>query len=169
MSRPIAVFGLPDEQFIEKVFSLRQKLLAEKKLEEAEATTLPHLTILVNTALDDLVSNEFLIQKANPLISVLKRFTLSITGFEKMDTSIIAKFDTSFTRKLVAQMSSVLPGFRPVNTDFIKILRRTVPTSTDELLEVVKAEFPNKIVINRICIAGGSLHREDVLWTGKLD
>lgn len=168
MSRPIAIFGLPEEQFIDKVFSLRQKLLVEKKLEEVEATTLPHLTLLVNTALDDLVSNEFIIQKAKPLVSVLKKFTLNITGFEKLDTGIIAKFDTSFSRKLVAQISSVLPGFRPVTTDFIKILRRTVPTSTDELLEVVKAEFGNEITIDRICIAGGNLRREDVIWTGNL-
>ncbi len=168
MSRPLAIFGLPEEQFINKVFSLRQKLLTEKKLEEAESDTLPHLTILVNTALDDLVSNEFLIQKTSPLVSVLKQFTLTVTGFEKMDTSIVAKFDTSFTRKLVAQISSVLPGFRPVTTDFIKILRRTVPTSTDEALEVVKAEFPNEIIIDRICLAGGNLRREDIIWTGKL-
>lgn len=168
MSRPIAIFGLPEEKFVDRILSLRQKLLAEKKLEEAEASTLPHLTILVNTALDDLVSNEFLIQKVNPLVSVLKQFSLNLTGFEKMDTSIIAKFDTTFTRKLVAQISQVLPGFRPVNTDFVKILRRTVPTSTDELIEVVKVEVPNETAIDRICIAGGSLRREDILWTGKL-
>jgi hypothetical protein len=168
MSRPIAIFGLPEEQFVNKVFSLRQKLLTEQKLEEAESSTLPHLTILVNTTLDDLVTNEFLIQKLSPLVSVLKRFTLNVTGFEKLDSSVIAKFDTSLTRKLVYQMSSVLPGFRAITTDYIKILRRIVPTSVDEALETVKAEFANEITINRICVAGGNLRREDVIWTGKL-
>jgi len=168
MSRPIAIFGLPEEKFVNKVFSLRQKLLEEKKLEEAESTTLPHLTILVNTTLDDLVSNDFLIQKLTPLVSVLKHFSLTVTGFEKLDTSIIAKFDTGLTRKLVYQTSSVLPGFRAITTDFLKILRRTVPTATDEALETVKTEFKSEITIDRICIAGGSLRREDVIWTGKL-
>lgn len=168
MSRAIAVFGLPEESFVDQVFALRHKLLKEQKLEEAESATLPHLTILINTTLDDLVSNEFLIQKLNPMISVLKQFTLAVTGFEKMENSVVAKFDTSFSRKLVHQISSVLPGFRPVTTDFVKILRRCEPTAIDETLERVKTEFANKIVIDRICLSGGNLRREDVIWTGKL-
>lgn len=168
MGRPIAIFGLPKENFVKKVLSLRKKLFQDGKLEEAELLTLPHLTILINTSLDDLVSNAFLSQKISNLVSVIKPFTLTITEFEKMDNSIIAKFDTSFSRKLVSQMSSVLSGFRPINTDFIKIIRRAVPLSLDEILENVKQKFENEIIIDRICIAEGSLRQEDIIWTGNL-
>jgi len=168
MSRPIAIFGLPEESFVKKVFKLRKKLFEDGKLEEAELMTLPHLTILINTSLDDLVSNEFLTQRLKTLVSVLKSFTLTVADFEKLDDSIIAKFETTFTRKLVAQMSSVLPGFRPVTTDYIKVCRRVVPGREDELLEIVKQELKKEIVIDRVCIAGGTLRREDIIWTGKL-
>lgn len=168
MSRPIAVFGLPENKFVKKVLSLRQKLLAEGKMEEAELLTLPHLTILINTSMDDLVSDNFLIQKITPLVSVLKEFSLTITGFEKLDNSIIAKFDTSFTRKLVYQMSSVLPGFRSITTDYIKILRRVVPEHLDQTLEIVKEAIGPQILINQIAIAGGTLRKEDIIWTGQL-
>lgn len=168
MGRPIAVFGLPKENFVKKVLSLRKRLFQDGKLEEAELLTLPHLTVLVNTFLDDLVSSTFLSQRISSLVAVIKPFTLTVSGFEKMDNSIIAKFDTSFSRKLVSQMSSVLPGFRPVNTDFIKIIRRATPESLDEILENVKQKFGNEIIIDRICIAGGSLCQEDIIWTGSL-
>jgi len=168
MSRPIAIFGLPKESFVKKVLAFRKKLFNEGKLEEAELMTVPHLTILVNTALDDLVSNAFLSQKIKSLVSAVKPFTLSVSEFEKMETSIIAKFDTSFSRKLVAQMSSVLTGFRPVTTDFVKIVRRITPGFEDEILEIIKLEFKKDIVIDRICIGGGALRREDIIWTGIL-
>ncbi len=168
MSRPIAVFGLPEEKFVDQVLRLRKRIFKAGKLEEAELLTLPHLTILINTNLDDLVTNEFLSQKIKSLVSVIKPFTITISEFEKMDKSIIAKFDTSFTRKLVSQMSSVLPGFRPVATDFVKILRRVVPTSIDETLETVKQRFEKEIIIDRICIASGTLRQDDLIWTGKL-
>lgn len=130
--------------------------------------TVPHLTILINTALDDLVSSAFLSQKIKTLVSVIKPFVLTVKEFEKMDSSIIAKFDTSFSRKLVNQMSSALPGFRPVTTDFIKIVRRAVPASLDEILENIKQKFDSEIPIDRICVGGGSLRREDIIWTGNL-
>lgn len=168
MSRPIAVFGLPENKFVKQVLSLRQKLLAEGKIEETEILTLPHLTILINSSLDDLVSDNFLIQKVTPLVSVLKEFSLTITGFEKLDNSIIAKFDTGFTRKLVYQMTTVLPGFRSITTDYIKILRRVVPEHLDQTLETVKETIGTQVLIDRIAIAGGSLRQEDIIWTGQL-
>lgn len=168
MSRPIAIFGLPQEDFVKKVLTIRKKLFEEGKLEEAELMTLPHLTILINTALDDLISDSFLSQKIKTLVSVIKPFVLTVKEFEKMDSSIIAKFDTSFSRKLVNQMSSALPGFRPVTTDFIKIVRRAVPASLDEILENIKQKFGSEIPIDRICIGGGSLRREDIIWSGDL-
>lgn len=168
MTRPIAVFGYPKESFVKKVLVIRKKLFDEGKLEEAELQTVPHLTILVNTTLDDLVSNAFLSQKIKSLVSAVKPFTLAVSEFEKMETSIIAKFDTSFSRKLVAQMSSVLTGFRPVTTDFIKIVRRTTPGFEEEVLEKIKLEFKKEIIIDRICIGGGALRREDIIWTGDL-
>ncbi len=168
MGRPIAVFGLPKENFVKKVLTLRKKLFAAGKLEGAELMTVPHLTILINTALDDLVSNTFLSQRIKALVSAINPFTLSASEFEKMDNSIIAKFDTSFSRKLVAQMSSVLTGFRPVTTDFIKIARRVTPGFEDEILETIRLEFKKDIVIDRICIGGGALRREDIIWTGDL-
>lgn len=168
MSRPIAVFGLPEEKFLDQVMKLRKKLFKENKLEETELMTLPHLTILINTALDDLVSDGYLSQKIKTLVSVIKPFTLTISDFEKMDHSVIAKFDTSFSRKLVAQISSVLPGFRPVTTDFIKICRRVTPGFEDEILETVKQEFQKEILIDHICIAGGALRQEDIIWKAKL-
>lgn len=168
MTRPIAVFGYPEERFVKKVMAIRKKLFAAGKIEEAELMTIPHLTILINTALDDLVSNTFLSQKITSLVTAVKPFTLSVSDFEKLDKSLIAKFDTSFSRKLVAQMSSVLTGFRPVNTDFIKIIRRVTPSFEEEVLEKIKLEFKKDIVIDRICIGGGSLRREDIIWTGDL-
>lgn len=168
MSRPIAIFGLPEENFVKKVLALRKKLFEEKKLEEAELMTLPHLTILINTALDDLVSNAFLSQKIKGLVSAVKPFTLVVSEFEKMETSTIAKFDTSFSRKLVSQMSSVLTGFRPVTTDFIKIIRRITPGVEEEILEKIRLEFKKEIVIDRICIGGGALRHEDIIWSGNL-
>jgi hypothetical protein len=168
MGRPIAIFGLPKESFVKKVLTLRKKLFEGGKLEEAELLTVPHLTILVNTTLDDLVSNAFLSQKIKSLVSAVNPFTLTVSDFEKMENSIIAKFDTSFSRKLVAQMSSVLTGFRPVTTDFIKIARRVTPGYEEEVLEKIKLEFKKDIVIDRICIGGGALRREDIIWTGDL-
>ena len=168
MSRPIAIFGLPKESFVKKVLAMRKKLFDEGKLEEAELMTVPHLTILINTTLDDLVSNAFLSQKIKSLVSAVKPFNLTVSEFEKMENSVIAKFDTSFSRKLVAQMSSVLTGFRPITTDFIKIARRITPGNEEEVLEKIKLEFKKDIVIDRICIGGGSLRRDDVIWTGIL-
>lgn len=168
MSRPIAIFGLPQEEFVKKVLILRKKLFEEGKLEEAELMTVPHLTILINTNLDDLVSNTFLSQKITSLVTAVKPFTLSVSDFEKLDKSLIAKFDTSFSRKLVSQMSSVLTGFRPVTTDFIKIIRRVTPGFEEEILEKIKLEFKKDIIIDRICIGGGSLRHEDIIWIGNL-
>lgn len=168
MTRPIAIFGFPQEPFVKKVLALRKKLFAAGKIEEAELMTVPHLTLLINTTLDDLVSNAFLSQKIKSLVSAVKPFTLSVSEFEKIETSLIAKFDTSFSRKLVAQMSSVLTGFRPVTTDFIKIIRRVTPGFEEEILEKIKLEFKKEIIIDRICIGGGSLRREDVIWSGNL-
>lgn len=168
MSRPIAIFGLPKENFVKKVLTLRKKLFREGKLEEAELMTVPHLTILINTTLDDLVSNAFLSQKIKNLVSAVNPFVLTVSEFEKMENSIIAKFDTSFSRKLVGQMSSVLTGFRPVTTDFIKIVRRVTLGFEDEMLETIKKEFKKDITIDRICIGGGGLRREDIIWTGTL-
>lgn len=168
MGRPIAIFGYPKESFVKKVLVIRKKLFDEGKLEEAELMTVPHLTILINTTLDDLVSNAFLSQKIKSLVSAVKPFTLAVSEFEKMETSIIAKFDTSFSRKLVAQMSSVLSGFRPVTTDFIKIVRRITPGFEEEVLDKIKLVFKKEIVIDRICIGGGALRREDIIWTGDL-
>lgn len=168
MSRPIAIFGLPQEDFVKKVLTLRKKLFEEGKLEEAELMTVPHLTLLINTTLDDLVSNAFLSQKIKSLVSAVKSFTLSVSEFEKMGNSLIAKFDTSFSRNLVAQMSSVLTGFRPVSTDFIKIIRRVTLGFEEEILEKIKLEFKKDIIIDRICIGGGSLRREDIIWSGDL-
>ena len=168
MSRPIAIFGLPQEKYVKKIFALRQKLFSEGKMEEAELFTLPHLTILINSNLDDLVSNEFLIQKLKPFLNVIRQFNIPITEVEKFDNSIIAKFDNSFTRKLVSQMSSVLPGFRAITTDYIKVLRKVVPEHLDQVLEDTKKELETEIVIDRVAMAGGTLRKEDLLWSAEL-
>jgi hypothetical protein len=148
--------------------TLRHQLFQEGKIESEELDTLPHLTLLVNTALDDLISDNFLSGKISPFVAAVKKFSLKIISIEKVENSIVAKFDTSFTRKLVYQISSILPGFRAVSTDYIKIVRRVPTDHLDIVLEIVKNKIAGDITVDRIAIAGGKLRDEDLIWTGTL-
>src|SRR5258706_4661170 len=101
MSKPIAIFGLSDNTFVEKVMRLQKNLFESGAMETNELDTIPHLTMLVNKEFPEDQPINKLADSISSTFFDLHQFTLPVKSFAVLENSIVAKFDNSYSKQLV--------------------------------------------------------------------
>ena len=176
--KPIAIFGRLDQDLENKIMVLRHELLVKKQIEKSELETIPHLTIAVTWEYPDEAEISYLADHIKDLVSIFSSFNLPVSGIKLLEDNIVAEFENTFSKNLVTHFDEVLQSysleevkvsFKPVVTDYVKLLRKVKPEYLNTALTQVEQLNISELPITSICIAGKMLRTGDILWQHTLD
>lgn len=147
MAKPIGVFGVPENEFVEKIFEWRKR-------QGDESRTVPHLTLSVNLEFDgDL---EILKARVRDLSNFVVRLELPVLGVKQVDQNVALEFDNSVSKNLARAITEKLAdlNFEMVETNYMKI-------GMGKESDLKTEDRPEKIVIDKLGVVGGEIKEED--------